>query len=309
MEPPWWKTNWFYTICVITIIGGVIGFTRYRTSAIKKENRILEAKVAERTHELAQKNADITASIQYAKRIQHAILPELDFIYRHFPQSFIFYRPKDIVSGDFYWFAEKDGKKIMVCADCTGHGVPGALMSVIGHNLLNQIILEKGITSPDEILNRLNAGVMTALKQGLHEEDTRDGMDISICVFTDESREMLYAGALRPLILIHKGIISKIDSDRFPIGGNLTLRETKYTLHKVMLEPGDMLYMFSDGFADQFGGARGKKFMVKRLLELLQEMENQPLAEQAARLEVAFDGWKDNYAQVDDVLVVGIRVS
>ena len=196
----------------------------------------------------------------------------------------------------------------MVCADCTGHGVPGALMSVIGHNLLNQIILEKGITSPDEILNRLNSGVMTALKQGQHEEDTRDGMDISICVFTDESKEMLYAGALRPLILIHKGIISKIDSDRFPIGGNLTSRETKYTLHRVMLEPGDMLYMFSDGFADQFGGSRGKKFMVKRLLELLQEMENQPLAEQAARLEVAFDGWKDNYAQVDDVLVVGIRV-
>ncbi|HTF04678.1 MAG TPA: SpoIIE family protein phosphatase, partial [Bacteroidia bacterium] len=257
----------------------------------------------------AQKNADITASIQYAKRIQYAILPELDFIYRHFPESFIFYRPKDIVSGDFYWFAEKDGRKIMVCADCTGHGVPGALMSVIGHNLLNQIVLEKGITSPDEILNRLNAGVMVALKQGHHDEDhTRDGMDISIGVFTEGSREMLFAGALRPLILIRKGVLSKIDSDRFPIGGNLYQKETIFTLHKVMLEPGDMLYMFSDGFADQFGGAKGKKFMVKRLLELLIDMEPQPLAEQAARLEEAFDGWKDNFQQVDDVLVVGIRV-
>lgn len=308
VQPPWWKTNWFYTLCVLTIIGGVIGFTRYRTSAIKKENRILEARVAERTQELAQKNADITASIQYAKRIQYAILPELDFIYRHFPESFVFYRPKDIVSGDFYWFAEKDGKKIMVCADCTGHGVPGALMSVVGHNLLNQIILEKGITSPDEILNRLNTGVMTALKQGQHEEDSRDGMDIAICVFKEGSREMHFAGALRPLIMIRNGMLSKIDSDRFPIGGNLTAGVNKYTLHKILLEPGDMLYMFSDGFADQFGGPKGKKFMVKHLLELLREIEPLPLPEQAARLEAAFDNWKDNFQQVDDVLVVGIRV-
>ena len=309
VEPPWWKTTWFYGACAALIIAGVIGFTRYRTSAIKKENRILEARVAERTHELAQKNSDITASIQYAKRIQYAILPELDFIYRHFPESFIFYRPKDIVSGDFYWFAEKDGKKILVCADCTGHGVPGALMSVIGHNLLNQIVLEKGVTSPDEILNRLNTGVMTALKQGLHEEDTRDGMDISICVFTEGSREMLFAGALRPLILIRGGALTKIDSDRYPIGGNLIANATKYTLHKVTLERGDMLYMFSDGFADQFGGNKGKKFMVKHLLSLLVEMEKLPLPEQSARLENSFDQWKDNFEQVDDVLVIGVRIS
>lgn len=309
VQPPWWKTNWFYTLCVFTIIGGVIGFTRYRTSAIKKENRILEAKVAERTQELAQKNADITASIQYAKRIQSAILPELDFIYRHFPESFVFYRPKDIVSGDFYWFAEKDGKKIMVCADCTGHGVPGALMSVIGHNLLNQIILEKGITSPDEILNRLHAGVQIALKQGHHEEDSRDGMDIAICVFKEGTKELHFAGALRPLIMIRNGMLSKIDSDRFPIGGNLTTGDNKYTLHKILLEHGDMLYMFSDGFADQFGGPRGKKFMVKHLLELLREIETLSLPDQAAKLEQSFENWKENYAQVDDVLVVGIRIS
>lgn len=310
VQPPWWKTNWFYTLCVVTIIGGVIAFTRYRTAAIKKENRVLEAKVAERTQELAQKNADITASIQYAKRIQGAVLPELDFIYRHLPQSFVFYRPKDIVSGDFYWFAEKDGKKIMVCADCTGHGVPGALMSVIGHNLLNQIILEKGITSPEEILNRLNKGVMTALKQGQHgDEDTRDGMDIAICVFTEGSRELKFAGALRPLVIVRKdGTLEKVDSDRFPIGGNLTGKENEYTLHTVQLEEGDMLYMFSDGFADQFGGARGKKFMVKNLLELLVKSSSLPLPEQAAKLESTFEAWKENYAQVDDVLVVGIRV-
>lgn len=309
VQPPWWKTNWFYALCVVTIIGGVIGFTRYRTRAIKKENRILEARVAERTQELAQKNADITASIQYAKRIQGAVLPELDFIYHHLPQSFVFYRPKDIVSGDFYWFAEKDGKKIMVCADCTGHGVPGALMSVIGHNLLNQIILEKSITEPDEILNRLNTGVMTALKQGQHEEDTRDGMDIAICVFQENSHELHFAGALRPLILIrNNGTLTKVDSDRFPIGGNLMDGENKYTLHKIILEPGDMLYMFSDGYADQFGGVKGKKFMVKNLLGLLLKISHLSLAEQAKQLEETFDGWKEDFAQVDDVLVVGIRI-
>lgn len=308
IQPPWWKTNWFYTLCVITIIGGVIGFTRYRTSSIKKENRILEARVAERTQELAQKNADITASIQYAKRIQYAILPDLDHIYRHFPESFIVYRPKDIVSGDFYWFAEKDGRKIIVCADCTGHGVPGALMSVIGHNLLNQIVLEKGITAPDEILNRLNIGVMTALKQGQHEEDSRDGMDIAICVFTDNSREMHFAGALRPLVLIRNGILTKTDSDRFPIGGNLAPSSSRYTLHKIVLEPGDMIYMFSDGYADQFGGPKGKKFMVKQLLSLLAENHTAAPHEQAARLEAQFDEWKQNFQQVDDVLVIGIRI-
>jgi ligand-binding sensor domain-containing protein/serine phosphatase RsbU (regulator of sigma subunit) len=308
IQPPWWKTNWFYALCVITIIGGVIGFTRYRTSAIKKENRILEARVEERTHELAQKNADITASIQYAKRIQYAILPELDYIYRHFPESFIVYRPKDIVSGDFYWFAEKDGRKILVCADCTGHGVPGALMSVIGHNLLNQIVLEQGITSPDEILNRLNIGVMTALKQGQHEEDSRDGMDIAICSFRESSNEMLFAGALRPLVMIRKGVLIKTDSDRFPIGGNLAPATSKYTLHKIILEPGDMIYMFSDGYADQFGGPKGKKFMVKQLLTLLSESHHLPLHEQATQLEQHFDDWKQNFQQVDDVLVIGIRV-
>ena len=182
-------------------------------------------------------------------------------------------------------------------------------MSVIGHNLLNQIVLEQGIVSPDEILNRLNAGVMAALKQGQHEEDSRDGMDIAICAFPENSRELHFAGALRPLILIRQGHLSKIESDRFPIGGGLTTSDNKYTLHKILLEKGDMLYMFSDGFADQFGGVKGKKFMVKHLLELLRSIEHLPLHEQAARLEESFDNWKENYAQVDDVLVVGVRIS
>lgn len=309
IEPPFWKTNWFYTLCVLLLIAGIFGFIRYRTGAIKKENRILEAKVTERTQELAQKNADITASIQYARRIQSAILPELSTVYEKLPQSFVVYKPKDIVSGDFYWFAEKNGRCIMAVADCTGHGVPGALMSMIGHNLLNQIVLEKVITDPDQVLNRLNEGVRAALKQDHHDQDTADGMDIAVCSIDLARKEVLFAGALRPLIVVRKGLLSKIDSDRFPIGGSQDTRDRKFTLHRFMLDPGDTLYMFSDGFADQFGGQRGKKFMMKQLLEIIVSINALPMNEQAVKLDKIFEDWKEGFQQVDDVLVVGIRLS
>ncbi|HEU4718248.1 MAG TPA: two-component regulator propeller domain-containing protein [Bacteroidia bacterium] len=310
VNPPFWKTNWFYSVCVIVLIGGVFGFIRYRTSAIKKENRILEAKVAERTHELAQKNADITASIEYARRIQSAILPDLSYIYRHLPESFVLYKPKDIVSGDFYWFNynEKTGRIMLAVADCTGHGVPGALMSIIGHNLLNEIVAEKGIDEPGQVLEKLNEGVRAALKQNLHEKDTTDGMDIALLSIDRAKNEIAFAGALRPLIFIRKGLLSKIDSDRFPIGGSQDTRERKFNVHRLKVEKGDTLYMFSDGIADQFGGEKGKKFMMKRLLETLTSLQEHPVKEQAQVLDNVFETWKEGFEQVDDVLIVGIRI-
>jgi ligand-binding sensor domain-containing protein/serine phosphatase RsbU (regulator of sigma subunit) len=309
VEPPFWKTNWFYSLCVVVLVAGIFTFIRMRTAAIKKENRILEAKVAERTQELAQKNADITSSIQYAKRIQSATLPELDVIYEHFPQSFVLYKPKDIVSGDFYWFEEKNGKYILGVGDCTGHGVPGALMSMIGHNILNQVVLEKGITEPDQILNSLNDGVRSALKQDQHEQDTTDGMDIGIISYDKVKKEILFAGALRPLIVVKKGILSKVDSDRFPIGGSQDTRDMKFSMHRFFVEPGDTLYMFSDGYADQFGGIKGKKFMIKNLIGKLQSIQELPMHEQAFALEQTFEDWKAGFQQVDDVLVVGVRIT
>jgi serine phosphatase RsbU (regulator of sigma subunit) len=308
IQPPFWKTNWFYSLCVFVLLIGIFTFIRIRTAAIKKENRILEAKVAERTQELAQKNADITSSIQYAKRIQTAMLPDLEVIYEHFPQSFVLYKPKDIVSGDFYWFEEKDGKNILCVGDCTGHGVPGALMSMIGHNILNQVVLEKGITQPDQVLNSLNEGVRSALKQDQHEQDTTDGMDIGIISYDKAKKEILFAGALRPLIMISKGLLTKIDSDRFPIGGSLDTRDMKFSMHRFFVEPGDTLYMFSDGYADQFGGVKGKKFMVKNLLARLQSIQELSMDEQAKALEQTFEEWKAGFQQVDDVLMVGIRI-
>ncbi|GAB4138719.1 MAG: hypothetical protein Fur0041_13740 [Bacteroidia bacterium] len=308
VTPPWWKTNLFYAFAVIVIVAGIFIFIRLRTSAIKRENRILEGKVAERTRELAQKNADITSSIQYARRIQQAILPELNKLKLYFPESFVLYKPKDIVSGDFYWFDEKNNKKIIIVADCTGHGVPGALMSMIGHNLLNQIILENGITEPDKILRLLNEGVRHALKQDQSEQDTPDGMDIAVCAIDSDKREVLFSGALRPLIVIRKGLLSKIDSDRFPIGGVHDNKEKKFTLHRFILDKGDALYMFSDGFADQFGGAKGKKYMVKQLLADLVNLSDLPMTQQKENLNRIFEEWREGHQQVDDVLMVGIKM-
>lgn len=307
--PPWWRTTWFYITAIILLFGLVIGFTSYRTNAVKKENKILENKVADRTRELAEKNKDITSSIEYAKRIQEAILPSRDLIFSKLKDAFILYRPKDIVSGDFYWFGEKDQYKIIASVDCTGHGVPGAFMSMIGHNLLNQIVSEKGNYDPGIILNELHKGVQAALKQGQNQVDTNDGMDISILAINTVTREGLWAGAYRSLVVIKEnGTLEKTEGNKYPIGGaHFDLHRT-YDTHQLRFDQNDMLYMFSDGYADQFGGDKGKKFMVKRFYDRLLSIHTLPVAEQRKNLESAFDSWKGNYEQVDDVLVIGVRI-
>lgn len=307
IKPPFWKTKWFFVLCVVFIISCFWGFFKYRTNAIKRENKILEEKVEERTQELAQKNKDITSSIQYAKRIQLAILPPLEQIYKYFPQAFILYKPKDIVSGDFYWFGLKNGKKIIAAVDCTGHGVPGAFMSMIGHNLLNQIISENGITEPDQILNLLHRGVQNALKQGTNIVDTSDGMDLALCTIDEKNSELQFAGAFRPLFIINNGKLEKIEPDKYPIGGSQLEAERKFRSNTIKLNKGDTIYMSSDGYADQFGGEKGKKFMVKRYNELLLSVQNKTMQEQAIELEHTIESWRGNYQQVDDILIIGIR--
>lgn len=307
INPPFWKTKLFYALCILVIIGGFWGFVKYRTSSIKRENKILEEKVEERTQELAQKNKDITSSIQYAKRIQLAILPPLEQIFKYFPQSFVLYKPKDIVSGDFYWFGVKDGKKIIAAVDCTGHGVPGAFMSMIGHNLLNQIISENGITEPDEILNSLHRGVQAALKQGTNVVDTSDGMDVALCCIDSKNDTLEFAGAYRPLFIVNGKKFEKIEADKSPIGGSQLDADRKFTSHKIKINKGDTFYMASDGYADQFGGEKGKKFMVKRFNELMLAMQPQSMEEQCKTLDSTFESWRGTYQQIDDILVIGIR--
>ncbi len=307
--PPFWRTRPFYFLVVVLGIAAIYGFTLFRTRSIRRENVLLENKVAERTRELAARNRDITSSIEYAKRIQEAILPDKEQIFQKIKKIFILYRPKDIVSGDFYWFAEKNGVKIFAVVDCTGHGVPGAFMSMIGHNLLDQIVTENGITDPGEILNHLHRGVSQALRQGKNEVDTHDGMDVSLIAINDARRETLWAGANRPLILIDRdGRFSRFNGTKNPVGGAQANLNRQFTTHSIRVEVPTMAYLFSDGYADQFGGERGKKFMVKRFHELLASIHNLHPLQQKDELERGFDNWRQNHEQVDDVLIVGIEI-
>ena len=307
--PPWWKTMWFYIISGIVVFASVVGFFRYRTNIIKKENKILENKVFERTKELAEKNRDITSSIEYAKRIQEAILPSKDLIFSKLKNAFILYKPKDIVSGDFYWFGEKGDYKIIAVVDCTGHGVPGAFMSMIGHNLLNQIVSEKGFSDPGKILEELHKGVQGALKQGHNDVNTNDGMDVAMMALNTETRECLWAGAFRGLVIINnEGEIEKIDGNKYPVGGAQLDSERIFTTHKRQLQKNDCVYMSTDGYADQFGGPKGKKFMVRQFHDNLKSVHQYSIAEQQKELENQFNEWKGNFEQIDDVLVIGIKV-
>jgi len=307
--PPWWKTMWFYIIAGITTVASVVGFFRYRTNIIKKENKILENRVAERTKELAEKNRDITSSIEYAKRIQEAILPSKDLIFSKLKNAFILYKPKDIVSGDFYWFGEKDNFKIVAVVDCTGHGVPGAFMSMIGHNLLNQIVSEKGLSNPGLILEELHKGVQSALKQGHNDVDTNDGMDVSILAINTETRECHWAGAFRSLVIVdNNGDLEKIEGNKYPVGGAQLDSDRIFTTHTLHLQKNDCLYMFTDGYADQFGGQKGKKFMVKQFHDNLKSIHQYSIVEQQKELDRQFNDWKGGFEQVDDVLVIGIKL-
>ncbi len=277
----------------------------------QKEN--LEIQVAERTFEIVEqkklieeKNKDITDSINYAKRIQEAMLPESNLLEYLFSDSFILYKPKDIVSGDFYWFAEQDGKKIIAVADCTGHGVPGALMSMIGSNILNKLVVEKGITKPSEILNLLNDEIRIALKQKDNTSETRDGMDIVIiCIF---GSVLEYAGAHRPLYLIKNEKLEEIKANKFSIGGVQQEENRIFQNHIVTLQKGDKIYLSSDGFADQFGGSTGKKLMTKNFKELLLKIQNQKMQTQKQELHTTIEEWKGSREQVDDILVIGIGI-
>jgi serine phosphatase RsbU (regulator of sigma subunit) len=307
--PPFWNTTFFYVLMAMAAVALIYGFTYLRMRSIRNENLVLEKKVAQRTRELEARNRDITSSIEYARRIQEAILPSTDHIFRKLKKVFILYKPKDIVSGDFYWFAEKDGIKIFAVVDCTGHGVPGAFMSMIGHNLLDQVVTESGITEPGDILNHLHRGVTHSLRQGHNEVSTNDGMDVSIIAINDVSREVRWAGANRPLILIDaNGKFTRYDGNKDPVGGAQAHLDRHFTTHVIKVEVASMAYLFSDGYADQFGGEKGKKFMVKRFHHLLAEIHNYLPEEQKAALEAHFESWRQNHEQVDDVLIVGIEI-
>ena len=315
IKPPFWQTIWFYILYVLLIVVFVYLVILIRTKTIIKEKKILEHKVMERTIEIQQKNKDITDSIIYAKRIQEAILPIKEEVTGDLKNSFIFYKPRDIVSGDFFWYSKLDDKICIGAVDCTGHGVPGALMSIIGNELLNQIINGKSVHDPAQVLTMLNDGVRTALKQDKKDSETRDGMDIALSFFYPKTGRLEFAGANRPLYIVRKNktdltagnYVEVIKGTKFPIGGMQLTEKTVFVKHSLQLNSGDSFYMFTDGYIDQFGGAEGRKFMAKPFRDLLVEISKTEFDSQGDLLGKEFKKWIGNYEQVDDVLVIGVK--
>lgn len=291
---------------------------------LRINERMLEDKVAQRTAEVVKQKAEIelqsqkievfykqvTDSIRYAKRIQEAILPPDNFVRKLLPDSFVLYKPKDIVSGDFYWFDQAKGKVFFAAVDCTGHGVPGAFMSIVGHNLLKQIMSKQLSLQPAKILDELNKGVRETLHQRSFDESTsKDGMDITLCSFDKETYELEFAAAFNPLYLVRDGEIFEIKGNKFSVGIYLEKETKNFTNHKLKLQKGDVVYIFSDGYADQFGGPKGKKFMQNQFRNLLFDIHRKPMPEQKRILDNTIEHWRGVEDQVDDILVMGFRMN
>jgi serine phosphatase RsbU (regulator of sigma subunit) len=286
---------------------------REKQELLEKQNSELERMVIERTREVTFqkeeieiKNKSITDNLNYARRIQSALLPDLHLIRKHLPDLSLVYFPKDIVSGDFYFFAHKNHHLVIAAGDCTGHGVSGAFMSMIGSSLLQQIVNERGVLDPSHILEQLNIAVIDTFRQT--QSETNDGMDIALCVIDQKTNELHFAGANRPLWLIRGELLQTYPPDKAPIGGLQMARDRSFHKTSINLLPGDTIYIFTDGYADQFGGDRGKKMMSAKFREFLITINNQTMEKQEDLLRKHFLDWKKDHEQVDDVLVIGFKV-
>ncbi len=325
--PPWYRTFgafFGYFILIILFIYGIIQLSvarlkrqrenlkrivEERTKEIQLQKEEIEAKndtLSMQNEEIIQKNESITSSINYAKRIQEAMLPVRENISKHLTESFLLFKPRDIVSGDFYWYAEKNNKIIYTAVDCTGHGVPGALMSMIGSEILGSIVNTDGITKADVILEKMNDSIVKVLKQET-EGFSQDGMDMALCVIDLANKTVEYAGAKNPLVYIHDGKLIQIKASRHGIGG---YQETKkdFESHLIKYESPTWFYMFSDGFPDQFGGAHDRKFMIKRLKDLLLNIHYKPMQEQHDILDKTIEDWMEHTNQTDDIIVTGFKL-
>lgn len=262
-----------------------------------------QKEVVEKANQLlGEKNREIMDSITYAKRIQSAILPSAKRVSEHLNEHFILYKPKDVVAGDFYWLEETHNTVLFAAADCTGHGVPGAMVSVVCHNALNRSVREHGLTDPGEILTKTREIVIQEFAKS--EEDVKDGMDIALCAL--QGNKLHYAGANNPLWIIRKGEIIETKANKQPIGQ--FDNPVPYTTHSFELEKGDTIYIFSDGYMDQFGGEKGKKFTIKAFRELILSIQDTSMDAQKRIIDEAFETWKGALEQVDDVCVLGVRV-
>jgi serine phosphatase RsbU (regulator of sigma subunit) len=266
---------------------------------------ITDRKIAEEI--IREKNKDITDSINYAQKIQQAILPDQNEFTKHFPDSFVLFKPKDIVSGDFYWLAQKNDYVFYAAIDCTGHGVPGGFMSMLGSSLLNEIINDKNVFEPGDILDLLRIKIIQALKQKGESGENKDGMDMCLCRINKDRNELVYAAANNPLWIVRNNELLEFASNKQPVGisvGNFS----QFEQSTVPLKSNDCIYIFTDGYADQFGGPKGKKFKYKPLKELLIANNKSPMHSQKEILDSTIMNWKGEMEQVDDILLIGIRI-
>lgn len=322
IDLPIWKKPWFYITFSLFLIVLIYLIINWRTKKLVQASIRLEKMVDEKTHQLQEekelveqvkiqlevKNKDVTDSINYAKRIQEAILPSKEAIFKVFPQAFILYRPKDIVSGDFYWFAETEDYYLMAAIDCTGHGVPGAFMSLIASTLINEIVNGKKVVVPSQILQELNNSIIKVLKQNDGENSSRDGMDMSICRIDKQKNKLVFAGAARPLYFMRNGVLTDTKGQGYPIGGHYGLMNLTYSDIEIDLQKDDMFYIFSDGYADQFRDGDKKKFTTKRLKTLITEIASDSMETQGLKLNQNFEDWRGAGEQIDDVLILGFKI-
>ncbi|MBN1251273.1 MAG: SpoIIE family protein phosphatase [Bacteroidales bacterium] len=315
IRPPFWKSLWFYLLIAIVSISSIILYIKVRESNLISEKKILEEKVEERTKEIRKKNEElevknknITDSIIYAKRIQDAMLPEENYMNSILKDHFIFFKPRDIVSGDYYWASLKNNKLVFAAVDCTGHGVPGAFMSMLGITLLDEIVNKKNVTEAGTILNEMRDSVIKSLKQQGKRGETQDGMDIALCSLDTQTLKMQYAGAYNPLYIIRNKELIKYKANRMPIG--IYYKKTlPFYNNEIQLQKNDVIYLFSDGYIDQFNGETGEKLMTTKFKEYLMQIHELPMIEQKEILENKLKEWRGSTYQVDDILILGVRIS
>ena len=289
---------------------------------LSENERVLEQKVVERTEEVVKQKEEIelktkeleilfkqvTDSIHYAKKIQEAILPPNNLVKQILPESFVLYKPKDIVSGDFYWIDKKKEWCYFAAVDCTGHGVPGAFMSIVGYNLLKDILKNTDSMQPSIIMDKMNDGVANTLHTNTTSgKQTKDGMDMTLCALNYDTLELQFSGAFNPLYIIRGNELIQYKADKFPVGMFIGEKQN-FTNHSIQLQKGDSIYIFSDGYADQFGGPKGKKFMAGNFRQLLSDVSKLPIEKQKTMLNQTIEEWRGNLEQVDDILIIGVKV-
>lgn len=311
-------------VFVLIICIGFIGFKMHNKTLSEAKSQ-LEKIVEERTAALKHKEQEITDSIRYALRIQLSIIPTPERVKALLPKSMVFYKPKDIVSGDFYWVDEINGEVLFAAVDCTGHGVPGAMMSVIGLKSLTQAIQDKKLSKPADILQHLDIAVNDTLRQSSDVNAVKDGMDLALCSINYKTLTLQYAGAFNAVCIIRKNIsttytpasnkevfygtdLMEIKSDKFPIGSNTDGIADTFTNHTFQLQKDDLIYIYTDGYADQFGGPKHKKFKYNKLKDVLISMADLPIEKHYEVLDTTLKAWQGTQEQVDDVLVIGVRV-